>query len=157
MMLRTLIYVFVLGAVVACSQAAPSEADARRSVSQALDDGDETRLKVVSFTKRDARSMEFGGMQSHEIFFTAEAEFVTDAMFETNGPMGMNQFVREISTSAAQPDGGLLDQFRLNGLGLQRAKKGERLLLSGTVAFERRESGWVAVGRSMSLQKVAAR
>jgi len=112
--------------VLAACTGQPSQDSARSIVGNAVDNGDATRLRLVSFEKTDGRAMERRGVKAYELFFTAKFEFLSNATFTTVG--------NKITTSAFQ-----------ESQGSNRSMKGDSLILNGTVRFESRDSGWVAV------------
>lgn len=149
----TLAVLFVAG----CS-ALPSAEDAQTLLRQRLDKGKDIRLRLVSFEKTDGRSMEFMGAKAYELMFVATAEFAQDALFALGGTStvfgtSLDGKASEITTTEYRArTGGFLQDFSLNFNNLRPARAGDLLSLTGRVAFEQRESGWVSTGLSFAVE-----
>jgi hypothetical protein len=126
-----------------CQPGSPSARAAEEVVRSSIDEGEETRLRLVSFEKTDGRSAEFQGVRMYALMFKANGEFVSDASYSVGLPL-VREGGRIVTREYVAPGGGW-DGFLLSSQGFRPARKGDRLLLTGEVAFEKRESGWVAV------------
>lgn len=128
----------------ACASSLPSSQAAEEMVRQAIDKGDQQRLRLTTFRKTDGKSMEFMGVSGYELMFEATAEFSTAVLFTREGVSAMSA----ITTSPVNdPPDRWVSQPET---GFPFAMKGDRLNLKGTVSFERRESGWVPLRLAMS-------
>jgi hypothetical protein len=129
----------LLAVTVAGCAGTPAERDAISRISGEIDEGRSTRLEFVSFTKTDGRSGEMLGIKVYEMMFQAEYRFASDAMFFEGIPFLTKEGI--MTSEYRIPPRGSLQEM----LSQQRpALKGDRLLLTGTLGFERRESGWVS-------------
>ena len=136
----------VLATAVACGSSVPSTDAARQALRSTIDKGKEDRLRVVSIQKTDGRAMEFMGMKAYELMFAADAEFVSKAMFSIGSPL-VSEGTEITTIEYREPSAGFSwDDFLSGSQGFRPAMKGDRLHLTGSVTFERRESGWTAVG-----------
>lgn len=132
--------------VAGCSAPGPTEEQARRSLARVIDKGDESHLKLVAFEKTDGLAQTRDGVNRYAYYFTARAEFVSNALYRGEG---LN-IKEEFGGVTTEPDERQF-QFLLGSSGYKRARKGDTLILRGATNFERRESGWVAGGPRMSL------
>lgn len=148
---RALAVLLMTVVAAACGDGKPSTETARATLRAAIDSGNESRLHLVSFTRTDGRASEMMGVKGYEILFTADAEFVTNALF-VSGNM-FNSEADHISTSEYRPasNGFSWADFGTASQGGRRARKGDRLHLHGTVLFEHRESGWAPAGVQVSV------
>lgn len=144
----------------ACGATAPSVDDARTVLHQRLDNGNGTRLRLTHFQKTDGRRMEVMGVKAYELMFTATAEFAQDALFAIAGPStvfgtSLDGRANAIRTAEhRERSGNILQDFSLSFNNMQPARRGDILRLSGRVAFEQRESGWVATATSFTVVHV---
>lgn len=156
--LKRLAPVAILVSVVACAAGPPSSSDARSVLQRRLDGGNESRLRLTTFEKTDGKSMEVMGVKVYELMFTATAEFTDDAMFKVGG--GSTLFgtsidgrASEITTSEYRSrSGNFMQDFGLDFNNLRPARKADTLDLTGQIAFEQRESGWVATNTTFTLE-----
>jgi hypothetical protein len=136
----------ILGALtlslVACGSGLPSADSASQVLRSSIDKGSDTRVRLVSFQKTDGQATD----TVYELMFTGDAEFVSNAMFSINTPWA--SVGSQITTAEyKEPSAGFSwDNFLGSSQGFRPAMKGDRLHLTGSVGFQRRESGWVPVG-----------
>lgn len=139
----------------ACAMTQPSANDARNVLRQRLDDGNEVRLRLESFEKTDGRSGELMGVKLYELMFTATVEVTRDALYAVGGSLGRQALYGEgeniTTTEYQERTGNFMRDFALDINKLKPIRAGDRLLLRGQVAFERRESGWVATGTNFTI------
>lgn len=128
-----------------CTSAKPSEKDGKAALSQIVDGGASTRLRVESFSKTDGRPAETNGVKVYTLMFSAALRFDSASMFGVGDPLEGRRITttsfHKVSTSGFS----WADYFVSNVQGLEPARRGDRLMLTGTIDFERRESGWVPV------------
>lgn len=136
----------------ACGAGSPSVDSATAALRSRLDGGNEARLRLISFKKIDARAVEFMGVSAYEMLFTADAEFVTNAMFTIGSPL-MSEGSEVTTAEFREPArGSSWGDFMAASQGFKPAMKGDRLHLSGSVGFEKRESGWVPTGTQFKIE-----
>jgi hypothetical protein len=131
----------ILALAAGCGPSRPSDSGGEATLRRSIDDGDATRLTLRSFTKTDGRQGELMGVPIYSMMFVAEAEFVSDAMYTTGSLLSSEG--GSIKTTPPRAGGSSLDDLFFMSQGLRPAQKGDVLLISGQIDFEKRESGWV--------------
>lgn len=131
---------------VGCGAGVPSQDLARAAIKKAVDEGRENRLQLLSFKKTDGRAVEMMGLKSYEVFFEADLEFASKALFSVGSPLMSTG--SEITTAEFREAsrGFSWNDFISDANGFRRGMKGDQLHLKGSVLFEQRESGWVSSG-----------
>lgn len=79
------------------------------------------------------------------MMFTADIDFLENSMFSIGTPLGNRGSAITTATYAAPRRSFSWSDFASAAAGFRPAIQGDRLHLSGSANFERRESGWVAV------------
>lgn len=151
-------FLVALATAIGCGSGQPSPDAARDALASSLDDGNSTRLRLLSFEKTDGRTREHMGVRGYDLMFRAEVEFISNAMFSVGSPLVSEG--KQITTSEYRPPakGFSWADFRASSQGARAALKGDMLALAGTVSFELRESGWVPIDLSFGFaHKVAER
>ena len=137
---RRLLTVITLTALASCTEKLPSEEHAKDTILTRIDGGGTSKLKLLSFAKTDGVEAEFGGLHLYTMTFAATAEFVDDALFGNGEFWGMPG--PAITTKPYRLPASSLDELGLSASGYRRARRGDKLILSGTIQFEQHESGW---------------
>jgi hypothetical protein len=97
--------------------------------------------------KTDGQSGELAGVKLYELDFEATAEFIENAMYAVGDAI---QVTRPGPTLS---QGFSWDAWFNTAVGGRKpATRGDKLLLKGSVRFERKESGWVPTGVSFAAE-----
>jgi hypothetical protein len=133
-----------------CRFGNPGPEQAENAVRAALDGGSEERLRLGTFEKVDGRSAEVSGVKLYTLMFKADVQFLTDAMFSVGTTLTKQG--TSITTNAGKQESSSIswNDFAIASQG-NPARLGDVLHLTGSVDFEKRESGWVPVGISFNV------
>src|SRR2546427_367723 len=126
----------------ACGPGKPSGDLARSALEERIDKGVNSRLRVLSFTEADGERAMVNRMHVYRMNYTAEAEFKDAALFSAGNGV----------TTRALPDAQTFWNEWLGQMVPQEtlACMGDRLQLTGTLAFGKRRSRWISYGGQMT-------
>jgi hypothetical protein len=114
---------------------APSESTARAAFEQQLHEHGNGLVRLVGFTKTNGVVREAGGVETYEMDFTAEVEFIEDADWRWKKVRNDRLVLSAIPHNPR-------DFVGRSAFGMKSAKKGERVGFAHTMKFERTEKGW---------------
>jgi len=115
-----------------CFDDIPSENDGRKAFKSMIS----SKAKILSFKKTNGKKYEFGGAKYYEMFYEAEIVY----------PEGLNTQCLEKNLPTVYAFGKPIgkDRSRCIGLfGIKTRDIGEKEKLSGSIAFEKTENGWI--------------
>jgi hypothetical protein len=119
----------ILALSLASCSATPSENDAGAYWRNLISNSNGL-ISFVSFSKTDGKTMADG---SYILFYALTYEFSDDCQYDSN-----------FNAKKGIPQG--LDSVGAFGMGHSIGNKGDQLIQSGEMAYEKRESGWQLVG-----------
>jgi hypothetical protein len=126
----------------ACAPGVPNPATAEAALKGAITGTEAQRVRLTAFNKTDGQSREVMGVKAYALEFKATIDVLEDVLYQTSG--------HQISVTAPGPTlGQNSSTFSWDGFfntavaGRQPANKGDHLTVTGTVTYERKESGWV--------------
>lgn len=115
----------------ACSQT-PSVSDGKKIFEKAVQEQSHGLIKGVNFNKTNgAEGKNMEGIKSYRMEFEAELEFMENGYW--GGPFGGFEVIR------GEP--GPFNAFMF--IGKNRANKGQRTKITGTLNFVKTEKGWI--------------
>lgn len=94
-------------------------------------------------------------MKGYKMDFTAEVEFVRDALYSTGGGF-FAMPAKAITTAELPPSQNYWEQYANLIQGNRRACRGDRLMLEGSLEFSLKESGWQSGDASMAVSMDSA-
>lgn len=125
----------------------PSPELAEGSLRARIDKGSEDRIKLSTFTKMDGQSSEVGGVSVYRMAFHADLEFIEDVFYVGSGSSllddtygGDASITSELMTGP--PPSCATDLYYCVYPAPDIGSRGGTLKLTGTMAFEKSESGW---------------
>lgn len=149
---RFLVVAVTVFAGAACGPGVPSEASGRQALVERIDSGIGSRLRVGKFVKTDGQMVDFNGVHSYRMEYTAQVAIVQSA-FVTVGeglssPGILSRALVPDDTSGAFSWAKFAGQFVAQGM---PALAGDALAVRGIVAYQKKESGWRVSGVEFSV------
>ena len=116
----------------------PSSGQAEAAVQKMINDRSEGRITLGEFRKTDGQSGEAFGAEWYELEFEGGVEFLEDCYWSPRSTWGA-----QFSTVTGRPRNDL-QAINPEYSSRRPARRGDRIPVSGSVGFEKKESGWVA-------------
>jgi hypothetical protein len=138
-----------------CSASVPPQSLAEQGLRGNIVSEGNKYLKLRDFKKTDGRSQDAGGLRTYTMMFAADVEITADALYRVTsdgvaaaiGPATGDHVLAQQYKDLAKEG---ISAFFYLSQGLRPARSGDVLHLTGSSAFEKRESGWVQVGMEFS-------
>lgn len=122
----------------ACGASTPSPGDGPHVIEERIKQQSNGLIKLVSFEKTNGQQGELAGVKFYGMEYKAVIEFLDDCMWGSGGP-----FRGGVSFEAIRGHPrGALDSFSPAYFGKQQVQKGQRVTVSGELAFEKAERCW---------------
>lgn len=137
--MKILTVILVASACICGCSAPEDESAAESALRQEVEGQSQGAVKLVSFTKTDGKSMDFGGMKTREVDYTAEVEFEQNGTWLSGGYPGRLGF--RFTTTVQKSKGATMDL--LNSFdGPVRVSQGSRAEIAGAMGGTKNDNGW---------------